>query len=62
MILDRGPWSITTNMELQSDDFQHDVIIKVTGDFAGLDDRLTYLNALKDLLNREPLVAKRAKS
>lgn len=55
MIVDKGPWNITTNMELQSDDFMHDVRIKINGDFEGLADRLRYLNALKDRLNEKPL-------
>ena len=54
MIVDKGPWNITTNMELQSDDFMHDVRIKINGDFEGLADRLRYLNALKDRLNEKP--------
>ena len=55
MIVDKGPWNISTNMELQSDDFTHDVRIKINGDFEGLADRLRYLNALKDRLNEKPL-------
>ena len=55
MILDKGPWNITPQMELQSDDFTHDVTIKMNGDFEGLADRLRYLNALKDKLNEKPL-------
>ena len=51
MILDKGPRTITPQMELQSEDFTHDVIIKMNGDFKGLADRLRYLNALKDRLN-----------
>ncbi len=58
MILDKGPWGITTNMELQSDDFLHDVRIKIDGDFDGLADRLRYLNALKERLNEKPLKGK----
>lgn len=55
MILDNGPWKITPQMELQSDDLKHDVTIKMNGDFKGLADRLRYLNALKDRLNEKPL-------
>ena len=57
MILDKGPWQITPQMELQSDDLKHDVTIKMNGDFEGLADRLRYLNALKHRLNEKPLKA-----
>lgn len=53
--LDKGPWETKMFPEgtvyLYSDDFEHDVSLKVMGDFASSEDKLNYANALAEALN-----------
>lgn len=55
--LDKGPWSVVTTPPpeigtyLESDDFTHDVRLKISGDFASVADRELYAFALAEALN-----------
>ncbi len=55
--LDKGPWSVVTTPPpetatyLESDDFTHDVRMRVSGDFATVADRELYALALAEALN-----------
>ena len=50
---DKGPW--TTNLDgkyIQSDDFTHDVTLRIHGDFVSDEQRRAYSQGLADLLNK----------
>ena len=52
---DKGPWrvipgAVTTSL-VASDDFTHDVSLRITGDFLSRTERDAYARALADLLN-----------
>lgn len=55
--LDKGPWSVVTTplpeegTYLESDDFTHDVRLKISGDFGNIADRERYAFALAEALN-----------
>ena len=50
--LDAGPWMVFENgAGVISDDFTHDVILKISGDFADNSDRAAYAEALAAKLN-----------
>jgi len=55
--MDKGPWRVVTTPPpetgtyLESDDFTHDVRMKVQGDFATVADRELYALALAEALN-----------
>lgn len=53
---DAGPWRARLDAQgallLESDDFNHDVLMRVSGDFAGPDSRLAYGQFLADVLTR----------
>jgi len=50
--LDAGPWAVFENgAGVISDDFKHDVILKISGDFADNSDRAAYAEALAAKLN-----------
>lgn len=55
--LDKGPWRVVTTPPpetatyLESDDFTHDVRLKIAGDFATVADRELYAFALAEALN-----------
>ncbi len=55
--LDKGPWIVVTTPPpetatyLESDDFTHDVRMKIAGDFATVADRELYAFALAEVLN-----------
>jgi hypothetical protein len=52
--VDRGPWSVAMvdgKPELFSDDFEHDVKLRISGDFADDQQRMNYANALAAQLN-----------
>ena len=49
---DAGPWSVSEDgRTLSSDNFTHDVQLKVTGDFYSDEQRLAYSKALAERLN-----------
>lgn len=49
---DRGPWHASENgWMIASDDFRHDVVLKVTGDFEDDASRIAYARTLADRLN-----------
>ena len=53
-MLDKGPWEVEVDEELErvwvaSDDFTHDVWLKVTGDFLDFQERRVYA---QDIVNR----------
>ena len=49
---DQGPWQANANGSIISSDcFDHDVQLRVSGDFYGDSDRVAYTNALTNLLN-----------
>ena len=55
---DKGPWSIYTSQDgtlvgVISDDFEHDVVLRVDGDFEGAAQRLAYCEWLAAKLNLE---------
>jgi hypothetical protein len=50
--MDRGPWHASPDRpHVFSDDFTHDVVLRVTGDFADFEDRLAYCEWLASVLN-----------
>jgi hypothetical protein len=50
---DQGPWTVSEDGRvLSSDNFEHDVQIKVSGDFYGDEDRIAYSKELASRLNR----------
>jgi hypothetical protein len=63
---DRGPWRVNEwdaerdkrgalpRVVLQSDDFNHDVALIVTGDFYSLEQKKRYAYLLADRMNRMP--------
>jgi hypothetical protein len=49
---DQGPWEVLPDgTSIMSDDFDHDVMLKVGGDFYGDADRRAYAVALANVLN-----------
>ena len=51
-MIDTGEWSLCgdfKNLYIQSDDFRHDVIFRIDGDFGSDKDKLEYL---KDIISR----------
>lgn len=52
---DKGPWSAEVwkdgKVVLQSDDFEHDVALIVSGDFESQEQKLSYAQALAVQLN-----------
>jgi hypothetical protein len=54
IIHDKGPWSVSEDgRQLSSYDFEHDVILKVNGDFADDAQRKAYSDGLSQRLNAE---------
>lgn len=52
--MDKGPWKIFLNQDdiiIESDDFTHDVQMKITGDFATPTQHLKYAEWIADILN-----------
>jgi hypothetical protein len=56
--MDKGPWKLFYGLAprreligLQSDDFEHDVTLKVSGDFYDLEQKERYCNWLAARLN-----------
>jgi len=53
--MDKGPWRLynigRAYTEVGSDDFTHDVVLKITGDFADATERLAYTEWLETILN-----------
>jgi len=54
--MDRGPWKINYDRAdvasgVESGDFEHDVVLRVTGDFAGPDQLKQYCEWLARKLN-----------
>lgn len=51
---DKGPWSVPdmTGLVIESDDFTHDVILRIHGDFESDEQRHAYAQGLADLLNK----------
>ena len=57
VVLDKGPWSVVhwgDKVGLQSDDFMHDVVLYVTGDFYDIEQQLEYARLLAESMNRMP--------
>ena len=51
---DKGPWTVECDdhrVWLQSDDFRHDVILRVDGDFWDMEQKKAYTQLLADKLN-----------
>jgi hypothetical protein len=48
--MDKGPW-VVINANAVSNDFTHDVVLRITGDFADYDEKLKYANWLVNRLN-----------
>lgn len=65
-LIDKGPWVVNVwdkdegqrgalpRVDLQSDDFKHDVALVITGDFCSLEQKKRYAYALADRMNRMP--------
>lgn len=59
---DRGPWTVETwkdengndKVGLFSDDFTHDVVLNITGDFWDNKQRMMYAQQLADRMNKMP--------
>ena len=49
--MDKGPWRVINKNAIISDDFTHDVILRITGDFANSDEKLKYAKWLVNRLN-----------
>ena len=59
-IMDRGPWTVEhEGRHLYSADFEHDVCLEITGDFAGDAGRIEYAEWLAEVLNAAAKVAER---
>lgn len=60
-IMDRGPWHIdvwsprdgstSIRIVLQSDDFNHDAALEISGDFATQEQKMKYAEFIRDQLN-----------
>lgn len=50
--VDAGPWAVTETGNVQSNDFEHDVKLGISGDFASKEERLAYGRWLVDTLNK----------
>lgn len=55
--MDKGPWKVdvwarSRTVVLQSDDFEHDVALEISGDFSDFDEQIKYANWLADVLTR----------
>lgn len=67
MTNDKGTWAVKSKLwgdiggpkvkrvMLESDDFEHDALLEVKGDFAGMQEWLDYAQNLADRLNAKPL-------
>ena len=56
-ISEKGPWKAVTwngKIALMSDDFTHDVVLYITGDFYDDAQKLRYADLLADRMNRMP--------
>ena len=51
---DKGPWQLADSFgfAIESDDFTHDVRLKICGDFGSDADRVKYAQGLCDVLNK----------
>lgn len=51
---DKGPWVVQCQCGscIESDDFTHDVILRICGDFESDEQRFAYAQGLADLLNK----------
>ena len=50
--VDSGPWSVSSDGKIiESDCFDHDVMLRVNGDFYGDEDRVAYSRRLAEVLN-----------
>ena len=47
---DHGPW-VATNGNVYSDDFEHDVMLRVSGDFVDSNQKQEYAEAIAEALN-----------
>lgn len=68
MKADLGPWTVSTwtstgkpEVVLVSDDFKHDVALKISGDFVDLDQKIEYASALAAHMNGLPHVEVKSK-
>jgi len=59
-MMDKGPWEIywettfpPTAGGVVSDDFEHDVVLTISGDFADESDKLEYCEWLRNKLNQK---------
>lgn len=61
--MEKGPWCIRYeegNPYLMSDDFEHDVILSISGDFADFDQKTEYMLRFRDFLNDAKLAERDA--
>lgn len=54
MFSDKGPWTVCNpeGYAIESDDFTHDVILRIHGDFESDEQRRAYAQGLADILNK----------
>lgn len=63
-VLDRGPWAARKSqwgVLIESDDFEHDVLLHLSGDFASDEDWNEYAQAIVDRLNERPITGRASK-
>jgi hypothetical protein len=63
-VLDRGPWAARKSqwgVRIESDDFEHDVSLHLSGDFASDEDWNEYAQAIVDRLNERPITGRASK-
>ena len=56
--MEKGPWRVAYddgNPYLMSDDFEHDVILSISGDFEDREQKTVYMRKFKDFLNNAKL-------
>ena len=54
MIEDRGPWNVIdwrSTVAVMSEDFTHDVILEINGDFANLEQKRKYAEGIAHQMN-----------
>lgn len=58
VIIDKGPWRVSfdedkDDIDIMSDDFTHDVMFTIDGDFKDLDEKRKYAENIVRRLNKE---------
>lgn len=56
VVYDKGPWFVTDTHNVSSEDFTHDVILTISGDFESSWQKREYAEALCEVLNKNFLL------